>query len=213
MESVGYVVRVQALEGYRQKISIMPYDNIIAVKHMGSKGDNPHYHLVIRTDVKAQAFRVRMKNLFPDGKGNSHMAISSWDGDDKAISYLFHEEQGDEQAEILRWNGLSQDRIEFFRNLNQKIQVSVKEAKKKSAHLLWENAYNHFTSNPYSHYKDIAKYMVLDALRNDKYTPQGWLLKAMTFKVMFLLCKGNVKQEEQQAISIVNELWPDKSSQ
>jgi len=210
MESVGYCVRVQALEGYREKICILPYVNIVAVKHVGKKGDNPHYHMVIRTDTKPQTFRVRMKTAFPDGKGNSHMSISPWDGDDKALSYLFHEEQGDDTAEILRWDGLPRERIDFFRTMNQHVQVQVQEAKKKSAHLLWEGALTHFTRNPPSHYKEIAHYMILDALRNDKYVPQGWLLKAMTFKVMFLLHKGQVKQEEYTATHILNEIWPNK---
>jgi len=211
MESVGYCVRVQALESYREKICILPYVNIVAVKHVGKKGDNPHYHMVIRTDTKPQTFRVRMKTAFPDGKGNSHMSISPWDGDDKALSYLFHEEQGDDTAEILRWDGIPRERIDFFRNMNQDVQVKVAEAKKKSSHLLWENALQHFKRNPPQHYKDVAQFMVVDALRNDKYVPQAWLLKAMTFKVMFLLQDGNVKNEERQAHLIVQELWPEKN--
>jgi len=212
MESVGYCVRVQAIEGYKSKVLGLAYDHIIAVKHLGGKGDNPHYHLVIKTPTKAQAFRVRMKNAFPDGKGNSHMSIKPWDGDDKAISYLFHEEQGDDLAEILRWDGIPRERIDYFRTLNVKVKASVEENKKKSSHLLWETAYEHFRKNPPNHYKDIAKFMVLDALRNDKYVPQAWLLKAMTFKVMFLLRDGDVIQEEYTARHILDEIWPDKSS-
>lgn len=211
MESVGYCVRVQAQEGYREKIVILPYTTIIVVKHLGAKGDNPHYHMVIRTDVKPQAFRVRMKNVFPDGKGNAHMSIKPWDGDDKAISYLFHEETNDDKAEILRWDGLPRGRIDDFRSLNQQVQVGVAESKKKSAHLLWENALNHFKRHPPRSHKEIAHWMILDALRNDKYVPQAWLLKAMTFKVMFLLDEGKVKNEEQTASLILNELWRENT--
>lgn len=216
MESVGYCVRVQALDGYREKLAELRYDNIVAVKHLGAKGDNPHYHIVIRTEVKSQAFRVRMRNAFPQGKGNSHMSIKSWDGDDKAISYLFHEEVGDEEAEILRWDGIPRERIDYFRQMNIREKVKVTEAKKKSAHLLWETAYNHFKhelpnvpKDRYVNDRDIAEFMVLDALRNDKYVPQAWLLKAMTFKVLFLLCEGHVDNEVRQAKSIVSMLWPE----
>jgi hypothetical protein len=210
MESVGYCVRVQAVEGYGLMIHALDYEHIIAVKHLGAKGDNPHYHLVIRTDVKPQAFRKRMKKLFPDGQGNAHMSIKPWDGDDKALSYLFHEEQGDEKATIIVCKGLTQDRIDTLRQQNKTVQQAVEVSKKKSSHLLWEGAYEHFKKQPGPKYdeRQIAHYMVLDALRQDKYVPQAWLLKAMTFKVMFLLQSGNVKDEETTAYTILEQLWP-----
>lgn len=33
-----------------------------------------------------QAFRVRFKKIFTEGKGNGHMAIKAWDGDMDACS-------------------------------------------------------------------------------------------------------------------------------
>lgn len=212
MESVGYCVRVQALEGYRLAILRLDYEHIISVRHLGAKGDNPHYHMVIRTDVKQQAFRKRMNKSFPDGKGNSHMSIKPWDGDDKALSYLFHEEQGDETAEIVVCKGLTQERIDTLRAQNKTVQTLIEVAKKKSAHLLWEGAYEHFKQQKsiyvkqFSH-REIAQYMILDAMRHDKYVPQAWLLKSMTYKVMFLLQDGDVKDEEKLAVQILDQLW------
>lgn len=213
MESVGYCVRVQATEGYGLVIQALDYEHIVAVKHLGAKGNNPHYHLVIRTDVKPQAFRKRMKKAFPDGTGNAHMSIKPWDGDDKALSYLFHEEQGDEKATIIVAKGLTQDRIDTLRAQNRTVQTLVVENKKKSSHLLWEGAYQHFSRLKSQHVKqfgphEIAQFMILDAMRNDKYVPQAWLLKSMTFKVMFLLQEGNVKDEEMIASQVLAQLWP-----
>jgi hypothetical protein len=213
MESVGYCVRVQAVEGYALKMHTLEYDHMIAVKHLGAKGDNPHYHLVIRTDVKAQAFRKRMKRCFPDGTGNAHMSIKPWDGDDKALSYLFHEEHGDEKATVIVCKGLTQERIDTLRAQNQTVQTLIVENKKKSSHLLWEGAYEHFKNVPekdrkFTNSTTIASYMILDALRNDKYVPQAWLLKSMTFKVEYLLCNGNVDYEEKVAHGILEQLWP-----
>lgn len=151
-----------------------------------------------------------MRKVFPDGKGNAHMSIKGWDGNDKALSYLFHEETTDKEAELIVVKGMTHDRIEQFRTMNQEVQVKVKEAKLKSSHRLWENALEHFRTTPYTHYKDIAQFMVLDALRNDKYVPQAWLLKAMTWKVVFMLNDGRVRSEEQTAHLIVDEMWPNK---
>lgn len=210
METVGYCVRVQALEGYSQKIQFamsLQYDNIIAVKHRGEKRENPHYHIVVRTDIQQQAFRKRMKTLFPDGKGNEHMSIKSWDGNDKALSYLFHEETTDKEAELILVKGITDERLEHFRNMNLNIQEEVVKAKSKSSHLLWETALKHFKQHPPESHRHVAHYMILDALRNDKYVPQLWLLKAMTYKVMFLLQNGDVKHEEEQASHILAEMW------
>jgi len=189
------------------------YEYMVAVKHQGSKGENPHYHMVIRTDIEQQTFRKRMKKNFPDGKGNAHMSIKGWDGNDKALSYLFHEETTDKDAELIVIKGITSERLEFFRTMNLDVQEKIKEAKTKSAHLLWENAYNYFKSQKSEYVKqfshdEIAKYMILDALRHDKYVPQAWLLKAMTFKVLFMLQEGHVRNEEATANEIMNHLWP-----
>jgi len=81
----GYFVRLDARDGYRDKIDALTmnedYTFMFGMAHKGGKGENPHYHIVIGTKVATQAFRVRMKKIFTEGKGNGHMAIKAWDGD------------------------------------------------------------------------------------------------------------------------------------
>ena len=211
METVGYCVRVQALEGYSEKIRALTFQEdyaaLLAVRHVGNTKENPHYHIVVRTGVNPQAFRVRMKKLFPDGKGNAHMSIVPWDGDERALSYLFHEEP-DVIPHIRK--GITDEFLERLRSSNAAILSEVKKSKAKASHTLLEDAWEHF-----QHYQfperiteaDIAAYMVLHALRNDKYVPQAWLLRAMTFTVMFKLKKGDMREEEEYARILATNIF------
>lgn len=214
MENVGYCVRVQALEGYADKIAALTltpdYRAVLAVKHVGIKQENPHYHIVIRCGIQPQAFRVRMKKLFPDGKGNQHMAITNWDGDDKALSYLFHEEP-DAPIMVAR-KGISEEFLEQLKTLNKDILQKVAVAKTKASHTLEEDAFQHFSKlgDPRRITdKDIAAYMILFALRNDKYPPQPWLCRAMTYKVKYRLLRGNTDAEEGYANQLAGNIFPD----
>ena len=196
-------MRVQALETYADKIGAMimsdDYSGLLAVRHQGATGENPHYHLVIRTAVKPQAFRVRMKKTFPDGKGNAHMSIVPWDGDDKALSYLFHE---DPDVTLVARKGLTDERIRELRDKNTAIQELVTKAKLKASWTLENDVYEHFNKSPTHHYltrKEVAKQVYLLALRNGKYPPQPWLARAIVVKVMFRLLGGDLAAEEKFA--------------
>lgn len=215
MESVGYAVRVQALEGYGERIQGLTlhsdYTAVLSVKHSGSKGENPHYHIVLRTLVKQQAFRVRMKNLFNEGKGNQHMSIRPFDGNDKALSYLFHE---DRNAPLVARKGITDEYLSSIKALADDIGNKVIEAKSKSAHTLFDDALQHFgKSNPnplaVSRIPDeeIGTWMILYALREGKYAPEPWRLKAMVLKCKFHLLKGNVSAEEDFASKIAENIF------
>jgi len=215
MESVGYCVRVQALDGYADKISALvlnsDYTSLLAVKHKGKRKDNPHYHIVVRTMVKQQAFRVRLKNIFTEGKGNEHLSLRSWDGDDKALSYLFHEEH---DAPCVARKGIDDEFLAKVKALNVQIVQAVNQAKTKSSHTLFDDALAHFgRNNPtVAEVKripdyDIAEYMILHALRAGKYAPAGWLVKQMVLKVKFHLLRGNDSAEEEFARKIAMDLF------
>jgi len=212
METVGYCLRIQALEGYSEKLAGMTISNDyvghVSVRHAGKTGENPHYHAVVRTGVKGQAFRVRMKNLFPDGKGNQHMSIVPWDGNDDALSYLFHE---DPSAILLTRKGLTDERIQELRAKNNAVQELVTKAKLKASWTLENDAYEYFKANPEYHLTDkkIAAHIYLAALRGDKYPPQAWLIRAMVIKVQFRLKGGDVLQEERYAARLAENLFPD----
>ncbi|MEO5351373.1 MAG: hypothetical protein H7836_17285 [Magnetococcus sp. YQC-3] len=206
---------MQALDGYATKIVAMQlqtdYQSILAVKHSGKRQDNPHYHIVVKTNVKPQAFRVRMKNTFNEGKGNEHMSIRAWDGDTKALSYLFHE---DNDVDPITRHGISDKFLSELRTQNAQISERVATLKGKSSHTLFDDAVIHFgkiapdvaSVNRLS-FIDMASFMILHALRAGKYSPSPWLLKQMVLKVRYALLRGDVHAEESFAIQLATEIY------
>lgn len=203
MEYNGYCVRVQAIDGYSSKMLslrlVADYEAIVAIKHMGSAKDNPHYHLVIKTQVKDQAFRVRMKKVFDQGKGNEHMSIKTWDGSLDAISYLFHEDP--DGKPYIQYN-VSDETIEKAKERNKEVAVAVAAAKGKAAWRLEDEVFEQI-KNPNTMQDEIAKMLILTSLRNGKYMPNDYLLKSMVTRIQFRLCNGDLNKEEQFADGIV----------
>lgn len=203
----GFCVRLQAYDGYLEKVIMLQhcsdYQAIIAVKHFGSKKDNPHYHIVIKTRVKDQAFRVRMKKVFDMAKGNEHMSIKTWDGNVDAISYLFHE--NDSEEIILLRHNVSDETILKARERNREVRVKVEKAKQRASWTLEEEILQYYKSKPELYYDQytIAKEIILSALRKDKYVPNDFLLKAMVTKIQFKLMDGETQNEEHFAKQLV----------
>lgn len=187
----GYAERMKALA------LIADYQAIVAVRHRGSTGENEHYHMVIKTQIKDQAFRVRMKKVFDKGKGNGHMSIKPWDGNIDALSYLFHE---DEDAKLVVQHNVTDETIDKARSRNREVQEKMEKAKSRASwtietELLEE--YSKTKRSPGLH--EIAKDIVLHALRMDKYVPNDFLLKAMASKIQFKLLDGDQNDEEKFA--------------
>lgn len=198
-------MRIAALEGYLDKVRALnyveDYTSMIGVSHQGKK--KPHYHLVIRTHVKPEAFRARMKKVFNSAKGNENMAISPWDGNIKALSYLFHEITAEipSHSIIILRKEISDETIADMRALNETIQNEVKKAKSKASWTIEQELLDEYRKKKIKpHVYVIAKDIMLHAWRNDKYAPNDFLLKAMANKIAFKLLDGNLGNEEQFAI-------------
>jgi len=209
MDIHGYCLRVDALDGYLDRLKPLTlcqdYKSIVAVKHNGASKENPHYHLVIRTDVASQAFRVRMRKVFDQGKGNGHMSIKPWDGSNDAISYLFHE---DEDALLLVQHNISDDTIRQCRERNRHVQQMVQASKDKAAWKLEDIAFEHFKGRS-GHIPEhvIGQYLILTALRAGKYVPQPWHIKAMTQRILFKLLNGSDEAEEEFAMRLSRQIF------
>lgn len=209
MEFNGYCVRVDAIDGYGEKIRLLPlcadYVSIVGIKHKGSKGDNPHYHLVVKTDVRDQAFRVRLRKVFDQGSGNRHMSIKPWDGNIDAISYLFHEEP---EGELVIQHNVSDETITKARARNEEVQKKMADARQRASYLIEDDLYERYKANGKKPDRlEIATDMVLYALRSNKYVPNDFLLKAMAAKLEFRLLEGDLKDEEKFARRLVSSAY------
>lgn len=210
MEVVGYFVRIDAREGYGEKIRMLvhcdDYTSIAGMKHNGLSGENPHYHLVIKTQVQQQALRVRLRKIFDQGKGNGHMSIKVWDGDIKAVSYLFHEE---DDGELFVRKNIEDEYLARARIMNLTIKTQVESSKGKASWTLEEDVYQEYVKkgDRYPDEKDVAVLVLLTAWRNGKYAPNDYLLKAIVGRVMFRLCDGDESSEEALAARIVGKIY------
>lgn len=216
MEVFGFCMRVDMLEGYGDKIKALEmnadYKAVVAVKHHGSTKENPHYHLVVRTEVHMQAFRVRMRKIFDQGKGNGHMSIKSWDGNNDAISYMFHE---DEDALLLIQHGVSDDIIKQCRERNKSVVAMVQASKAKASWHLEEVVWGQIQSEANDHGVQwrmmeesiIGQRLILTALRSGKYVPQPWHVKAMVQRLQYRLQNGDEEKEEAFAMRLSNQIF------
>lgn len=181
----------------------------MGVKHHGKEKENPHYHIVIKTDVKLQAFRVRLRKIFDAGKGNGNMSIKPWDGDIRAISYMFHE---DELADIVVRHNCEDKTIDEAKELCKQILVSVEQSKEKASWRLEDDAYGIIcarTDAQHIEFGEIAKIIILRALRSGRYVPQQWLLKSMVERIFFRLREGDEDSEEQVALRLAKRIYPE----
>lgn len=198
----GWCIRLARLEGYDEVVktlaTVADYDRILAITHRGDKKEPfEHYHMVIATSTQEKAIRKRMRVLFTKGKGNGHISVKVWDGNDNALSYMFHEDNAN--ANIIVNKGHSQDDVNRYIKLNEDVNVLVNEAKKKASWKLEELAYQHFmeTEGPECNPSlfEVGMKIMEIALEKDMYPPQDWLLKAMATKITYKLSKGYDREQ------------------
>lgn len=208
MDTHGYCLRVDALDGYSDKLPMLSacedYKSIIAVKHMGNSKENPHFHLVVRTQVAGQAFRVRMRKIFDQGKGNGHMSIKPWDGNNDAISYLFHE---DENTTILVQHNISDETVAQAKERCKRVVEMVQASKAKAAWHLEDIVYEQVKDQPTISEATIGQRLILAALRNGKYVPQPWHIRAMTQRIQFKMLNGFLESEEDFAMRLSRQIF------
>jgi len=208
MEFFGWCIRIDALDGYKEKLSMLTchkdFESIIAVQHRGSSKENLHYHLVVKTKVEDQAMRVRMRKIFDKGKGNGHMSQKRWDGNEDAISYLFHE---DADTELLLSHNITDEQITRCKERNLDVRKVVEEAKNKASCKL-EPIVLKMLDRKYGHSDHhIAKLLFLTALRMGKHAPNSYQCKRMVASIQFQLCDGNEQAEERLAQAFADEVY------
>jgi len=212
---IGFCVRINAYEGYAEKIMMLQnctdYTAIAGIRHKGVRGENPHYHLVVKTEIKDQAFRVRMKKIFDQAKGNQHMSIKSWDGDIDAVAYLFHE---DPEGPLMIQHGFTDEYIAEARARNKHVQEKIEVAKERASWKLEDEVFNKLKPSKTADGRsvpptrdEIAKEIILTALRGNKYMPNDYLLKAMVIRLQFRYLEGDVFKEDLFADSLIRSLY------
>lgn len=197
---MDYVLRLQALDGYKSKFSNVFTDNdrftrVLCIHHTGKRGDNPHYHFAFTCDYKKDALRKYFKKYFDLATGNRHLSLKDWDGDRKACSYMFHE-----GTEPVINKGFSEREIEDFKIINETIK---NEIKKNAPAKIVEEATIYFKGKDPGH-KDIFKYILCRLRSNGDWLPNKYQMDRWIFRI-----QANLKSDHEwyDYISRVYELW------
>lgn len=123
-----YFCRIADLEGYRKlltdKFISKDITHALALGHKGEHEDNAHIHIALTfaEAIKSDTLRKRFSLLFTLGKGNGHISVKKWDGNDRALSYMFHEETED----IVLSKGYSPEDIEKYKTKDQEVKADYK---------------------------------------------------------------------------------------
>lgn len=184
---MDYVLRLQALDGYSNKFLEIfgdRFSRVMYVFHTGKKGDNPHYHFCLTCDYKKPALRAELKKYFNLAKGNRHLSLKTWDGSERACSYLFHE--GTEPVVI---RGFTDIEVEKFREANQDIQLEIKD---KSPNRICTAMYEKFKGHQPSKFQLFSS--IMDECRfNGSFYPNKFQMDRWIMKI-----EGMLTENEEQ---------------
>lgn len=98
--------------------------------HIGSKTKKPHAHIVLelKSELQKQTIDTRFKKLF-DVKGSDYSS-KIWDGNKKAISYLYHDKAG----KVVINMDMSEEEKKEVENLVEVYSDIVTTAKQKASY-------------------------------------------------------------------------------
>lgn len=211
----SYFVRLNLHPGYEEillELTKSPkYPLFLIISHVGSKKENPHFHLIVQTLQKPGAFRAFLKSRFDKGKGNGHMSIKSWDGNNRAVQYLYHEED----CKVLCSKGFSQEFLDEQKDLATKF----KEGKSKYTDALFEHILEviddpkkncEFYSGNRWDERNIC-YAVWDVCRDEKKSyPNKYLLENIIRKIQAHLAITQAKELKCPDWDDTKAYWFDK---
>lgn len=182
----------------------------LAVRHEGRAKDNVHYHIV--GEFKGKSVDVAsnfLRRLFgvknpkhPGRSKNGFLSCKAWDGDPKAVSYLFHE---DKDAPLLIQYNFTDEYVQMCRDLNITIKAEIKGSKQARVRVHQDivNEVSVFlrkryveTSQPCSH-KDIFMEYMRHCTQRQVNHPGKFQIEGYIRKIQ-LLVTGDDKKEQDQ---------------
>lgn len=107
------------------------YVGCMVAYHHGDKAGAPHAHIAlkIRGELQKQSVDTALRRVF-GLEGKSVYSSKVWDGDHKALAYLYHDKNG----RVDNYMGLTDEEVNELRRANDIVQAAVKAAKDKASH-------------------------------------------------------------------------------
>ncbi|UAU46998.1 Rep [Chicken proventriculitis-associated circular virus 3] len=169
------------------------YDGMMIGFHHGDKQGAPHAHFALRlkSDGQKQKIDARMKTLY--GVEKSQYSSKIWDGNNDALSYLYHDKNG----EVLNELGLSEEQCSDLRRVNDKVQVVVEENKKRASNRIVDYI---IESTETTDRYEIAR-MILEAVADGQfYDPGDFQLEKYINEIELKNSKKESKEELRRTI-------------
>lgn len=156
--------------------------------HHGDKRGAPHAHicLILKSELQKQSIDVRFKKLY--GVAGAQYSSKIWDGDRKAMSYLYHDPKG----EVVNYMGLSDDEIDSLKELNSDIQKVVEINKGRASHKVVDYVLSK-ASLGWSRY-DIGECILRAVAQGEFYDPGDFALERYINEIELKLAKDNKRE-------------------
>lgn len=209
MPSVGksykWFVRITApWEHVRSKMETIKgwidYDGMLVGFHHGDKRGAPHAHICLnlKSELQKQSLDTRFKKLY-DVSGSQYSS-KAWDGDKKAMSYLYHDSKGVVENHM----GLTDHELEELQGLNHEIQKVVQVNKGRASHKVVEYVLQHATLG-WTRY-DIGECILRAVAQGEFYDPGDFALERYINEIELKLAKDNKVELDTVIASRLNRL-------
>lgn len=158
------------------------YDGMMVGFHIASQ-EHAHFAIKLKSQLQKQSFDVRFKKLF-EVQGRSTYSSKVWDGDDKALSYLYHDEKG----EVYNYMNLTEDKVKQLQEANTIVQKAVKQAKEKASHKIIDYVLEQAQEDWDA--KDIGSCILRAVAKGQFHDPGDFMLERYINEIELKLCKS-----------------------
>lgn len=161
------------------------YDGMMVGLHHGDKRGAPHAHICLRLkgELQKQSIDVRMKKLY--GVAGAQYSSKAWDGNLKAMSYLYHDVNG----EVMNEMGMDEKEISELKDLNCEIQKVVEVNKGRASNKIVQYVLTK-ANDGWSRY-DIGECILRAVANGEFYDPGDFALERYINEIELKLVKDN----------------------
>lgn len=148
------------------------YGGCMVGYHKGDKQGTPHAHIALKMKqtLQKQSVDTALRRVF-GLEGRSVYSSKVWDGDHKALAYLYHDKDG----RVENYMGLSEQEIDDLRRANDIVQVAVKAAKERASHRILDYVIERY--DPYWTRIEIAHCILTAVARGEFHDPGDFMLE------------------------------------
>lgn len=198
-----YAIRIKEYPDYDQKIQCIfsgdRFSRTIRIRHTGKTGKNPHWHLLVECNYsKRDTLATELKKHLTAAKGNTHLSVKVWDGNIRAVAYLFHENTTEDMV-----RNFDAELVQEAKDINKKEQKKIKA---NAPVQIVQDCVDYFVEKKIfePNHKEIFDY-IYDRLRDNG----DWLPNKFQFERWAMRIQASVRDKDgwRQYKSSLYDLW------